>query len=276
MTTAWHLDQDLVRRYAAGATDGVIAASVEAHLMACGECRRRLAPAVERTRLDRVWTEIADVVDTPRVAVSERLLRLLGVRPDTARLLAATPSLRAPWLGAVAAVLVFAALAAGSDPHSQLVFLALAPLAPVAGVALAFGRAGDPTYEIALATPYAAFRLLMVRTVAVLVTAIGTATAAAVVVAGPTRLAVAWLLPAVALTATTLALAERVEPVYAASAIGVVWLAITLGLWPATVGSVVLFRPAAQLTFLGLAVLAGVVAVRRRDRLAYLIAGGAS
>ncbi len=33
MTTGWHLDQELVRRYASGETNGVLAASVEAHLV---------------------------------------------------------------------------------------------------------------------------------------------------------------------------------------------------------------------------------------------------
>jgi hypothetical protein len=275
MTTAWHLDQDLVRRYAAGATDGVLAASVEAHVVACGECRRRLAPAVDRGRLGTVWAGIADTVDTPRAGGFERLLHLVGIRPDTARLLAATPSLRASWLGAVAAVLAFAAFAAGSGPHGQLLFLTVAPLAPVAGVALAFGRAGDPTYEMAVATPYSAFRLLMVRTVAVLATTIAIAVTAAVVMAGPGWFAVAWLLPALALTATTLALAERVEPVYAAAGLSIGWLTVALTAWRATAVPA-LFGPAAQLAFLAVAMLACVEVVRRRDRLAYLIVGGAS
>jgi hypothetical protein len=276
MTTAWHLDQDLVRRYASGATDGVLAASIEAHLVACGECRRRLAPAVDRGRLDAVWAEVADSVDTPRAGPFERLLQLIGVRPDTARLLAATPSLRASWLAAVAAALAFAALAAGSDQRGHLLFLTVAPLAPVAGVALAFGRAGDPTYEIAVATPYSAFRLLMVRTVAVLATTVPIAVAAAVVFAGPTGMAAAWLLPALALTATTLALAERVEPVYAGAGVSIVWLAVTVTAWPATAGPPALFGPAAQLIFLALALLAGAGAVWGRERLAHLIVGGAS
>ena len=46
-------------------------------------------------------------------------------------------------------------------------FLALAPLLPLAGVAAAFGAALDPTYEIGLAAPLSAVRLLLLRTVAV-------------------------------------------------------------------------------------------------------------
>jgi hypothetical protein len=276
MTTGWHLDQELVRRYAGGETNGVLAASVEAHLVACGDCRRLLAPAVDVGRLDAVWTHIADTVDTPRSGPLERLLQLSGVRPDTARLLAATPSLRLPWLGAVATVLAFAALAAGSDPRGQLLFLTVAPLAPVAGVALAFGRAGDPMYEVGVATPYPGIRLLMVRTAAVLATTIGIAVTAALIMAGPTWFAVGWLLPALALTTTTLALAERVEPVLAAAAVGVIWLAAAVATWWAHVGKLSLFGPAAQLTFLGLALLAGFAVFHYRDRIAYLIDGGNS
>jgi len=276
MTTSWHLDQDLVRRYAEGETNGVLAASVEAHLVACGDCRQLLAPAVDAGRLDAVWTEIADTVDTPRPGPLERLLQLSGVRPDTARLLAVTPSLGLPWLGAVATVLAFAALAAGSGPHGQLLFLTVAPLAPVAGVALAFGRAGDPTYEIGVATPYPGFRLLMVRTAAVLATTIGIAVTAALILAGPTWFAVGWLLPAFALTTTTLALAERVEPVYAAAAVGVIWVAAAATTWWAHFGQLSLFGPAAQLTFLVLALLASFAVFQHRDRIAYLIDGGNS
>jgi Putative zinc-finger len=276
MTTGWHLDQKLVHRYADGETNGVLAASVEAHLVACGDCRRLLAPAVDPRRLDAVWIEIADTVDTPRSGPLERLLHLSGVRPDTARLLAATPSLRIPWLAAVAGVFAFAALAAGLAPQGRLLFLTVAPLAPVAGVALAFGRAGDPTYEIGVATPYSGFRLLMVRTVAVLATTIGVALTAALLIAGPGRLAVIWLLPALALTTTTLALAERVEPVHAATAVGVIWLAAAVATWLVRAEQLALFGPAAQLTFLALALFTSFAVFRRRDRLAYLIVGGNS
>ena len=116
----------------------------------------------------------------------------------------------------------------------------------------------------------------MVRTVAVLATTIGVALTAALLLAGPGWLAVGWLLPALALTSTTLALAERVEPLHAAAAVGVIWLAAAAATWWARAGQLALFGPAAQLTFLALALFTSFAVYRRRDRLAYLILGGAS
>ena len=49
-------------------------------------------------------------------------------------------------------------------------FLVLAPLLPLAGVAAAYGRDVDPTYEIGLAAPMRSFGLLLVRALAVLAT----------------------------------------------------------------------------------------------------------
>ena len=82
---------------------------------------------------------------------------------DTARLLAATPSLSASWLGSVAAAAFLAALAADSSPRALFAFLTVAPMLPVAGVAAAYGRDADPAHEIAVASPYSMLRLLLLR-----------------------------------------------------------------------------------------------------------------
>jgi hypothetical protein len=95
--------------------------------------------------------------------VAERLLVRLGVADHTARLLAATPALRGSWLLAVAVTLAFAVLAAWArpGPDAILAFLCVAPLLPLAGIAVAYGPGIDPTYEIGLAAPLRSFRLLL-------------------------------------------------------------------------------------------------------------------
>ena len=100
--SSWHLDPDLAGRYAHGKVGDVLAASVEQHLLACGSCRA-LVPA-DPGRLDTVWGEVLDTVQAPRQGLLERTMRRLGLSAPTARLLAATPSLRGAWLTGVAVV----------------------------------------------------------------------------------------------------------------------------------------------------------------------------
>jgi len=113
--TDWHIDEKHLALYAQGQGRLSFGASVEAHLLSCARCRALVTPAVELDRLERLWAEVVERIDPPRPGVVERLLRLVGIREDTARLLAATPSLRAPWLLAMAAALAFAAFASSSS-----------------------------------------------------------------------------------------------------------------------------------------------------------------
>jgi hypothetical protein len=228
MTSGWHLDADLATAYAAGRTTPVLAASVEQHVMACAQCRAALAPAVEAPRLDRVWGEVLEQVQAPPSGLLERLLRRLGLSECTARLIALTPSLRGGWLTGVVVVLALALTAAHSGRHGIAVFLALAPLLPMAGGAVAFGRATDPAYDVVDAAPYDAFRLLAVRAAAVVATTLALAIPAALLLPGSWWVSVGWLLPALALAVATLALAPRVQPVVTAGALTALWLAVAL------------------------------------------------
>ena len=220
----WHVSPRLLSGYAAGVVGGSAAASVEAHLLGCAACRATLAPAVDPARLTGVWAEVLDRVDAPRPTLVERLLLRLGMRDDTARLIGTAPSLTASWLGAVVAALGFALLAADAGAGGMLLFLALAPLLPVAGVAAAYGRQVDPTYDLGLAAPFSTFRLLLLRSSAVLASTLVIAGAGALLLPAAGWVAVAWLLPSMALTAATLAASTRVDPVWAACAIVGAWL----------------------------------------------------
>jgi hypothetical protein len=214
----WHVDPAQARGYADGTVTGARAASVEAHLLACPQCRGRLAPLAPTTRLDAVWEMVQERVDAPRRTWVERVLVRLRVPDQDARLLSAAPSLQVSWLLSLTLVLGFAAVAATMDSRGLEVFLVLAPLAPVVGVAGAYGRGIDPTYETTRATPYPGYRLLLLRVLAVLVVSVALTGGFAVLVADGWA-AVTWLLPSLALVGLVLVLAELIELPLAAAAV---------------------------------------------------------
>jgi len=273
--TTWHLDTGLVSDYLEGSTSRVQAASVEAHLLGCADCRAMLATGVDRTRLDDILANVLDRVDAPHAGPLERLLCRLGISGETARLLAATPSLGASWLLAVAGVLGMAVVAAGGgrDDRWTLIFLALAPLAPVAGVAVSFGRRGDPAYQLTLSAPYSAFRLLMVRALAVLATTTVLAGIAAVVLPTTVATSVAWLLPALALTGLTLSLSAWFDPIVSAFGVTVAWL-LTVAFARDSLGALGLFSSTGQVIFAVIAASCGVVVLIRRD--SFTVLGGSA
>ncbi|WP_399886403.1 zf-HC2 domain-containing protein [Streptomyces sp. BBFR51] len=226
----WHVDEDDLRAYARGELAAPALWSADAHLTACAACRGVLAEVSDAAALDTAWERLDAELDAPRPGRIEGLLVRCGVGDGTARLLTATPILRRSWFGAIAAVLLmtfFVAFTAGAADKPTL-FLAFAPLLPLASVALAYGPALDPTYEMAVVSPMHGFRLLMIRTVAVLVVALGVGAVAGLALPGFGPAALAWLLPGLALTATALALTPRLGPVIAPSVLVCVWAAVLL------------------------------------------------
>lgn len=264
----WHLEPDDLRRYASSTLGGARAASVEAHLVACGECRAQIATVVDPAAMAtvaRVKQAIDARIDTPAVSPLERVLTRVGVGRVDARIVAVTFSLLGSWLGAsvVALAFVAAASAAGPERAAFAAFLVLAPLVPLAGVALAFGPRVDPTHELAVAAPVPSSRIVLLRALVVTVTAVVATAAVSLVLPGWSALAFAWLLPALALTGASLAVGTLLHPGRAAVALGVVWLAgagIGLVGAPRTsaesfVQGFAAFRPAGQLLAAAVAVL---------------------
>jgi hypothetical protein len=227
---SWHVPEEDLRAYARGELAAPALWSADAHLGACARCRGVLGEVGDRVALDAGWERLDAELDAPRVGALESLLVRLGVAGHTARLLAAAPVLRRSWLGAVIAVLLLSVgavhLAQGGE--SPTLFLALAPLLPLAGVALSYGPALDPTYEMAVVAPMHGFRLLMIRTVAVLGVVLALNGLATLALPEYGLRALAWLLPALALTATGLALTPRLGPVLAPSLVGGAWVGLLL------------------------------------------------
>jgi signal transduction histidine kinase len=209
----------------------------------------------------------AEVVRIPgREPSLDRALMRLGVHDDAARIIAATPSLRASWLIAASLAVVFAIWGEHADPHVLAVMLILAPVLPVAGVAAAYGPWADPMYEVTQATPASGFRVLLLRSMAVLLAAVVLVSAAAIALPGAGLTAVAWVLPALGLCSASLMLATFVPLRRAALWVTGTWLALAVGvglMGPAAN----LFRGSAQVGFFAVTIICSLVLARRRHHL---------
>ncbi|MGC5568817.1 zf-HC2 domain-containing protein [Streptomyces sp. FR-108] len=265
----WHVAEDDLRAYVRGELAAPMLWSADTHLMACARCRAVLAEVSDPAPLDEGWERLDAELDVPRAGLLESLLVRAGVADHTTRLLAATPVLRRSWLVAVVAVLgltVIATSFAGA-PDSPSLFLALAPLLPLAGVALSYGPVLDPTYEMAVVSPTHGFRLLMIRTVPVLAAALALNGLATLALPSYGLRALAWLLPALALTSTGLALTPRLGPVLAPGLVGGTWIALLLIAQRTTAeGTLAPYTVAGQSAAATVAVLAAGFFYLRRDR----------
>lgn len=170
-----------------------------------------------------------DAPQEPRLA---RVLRRLGVGDLTVPLVTATPALRRSWFIAVAVAVLFALSVASNNEATGVdrigVFLTLAPLVPLLGVALAFGRGVDPTHDIVVAAPRDTFTVFLIRALTVL------AASAAVLLLGSMLLPagglyrVAWLLPSAAIASLALAVAARFDARRVASLLAIGWIVLVV------------------------------------------------
>ncbi|KUN83470.1 hypothetical protein AQJ66_18895 [Streptomyces bungoensis] len=257
----WHASADLVARYADGSLPEPDAWSLEKHLESCAGCAGRVSRAVRGTAAGEALTQVREaVLARAPEPLPVRRAGAPGALSRPARLLwAAGPAVRGAWLPAVL-VVAAAAMALGHGggfPGARALLLAVAPVVPVAGVALSYGPHADPLHEITAATPAGGLRLVLIRTAAVLAVSLPLLTLTGLLLpASGAPAAAAWLLPGLALTLGTLALASFVGCRAAAG--------ITAGGWLGTVLLPVSAAPVGEAT------------ARLADRLAGCLDGAAT
>lgn len=244
---------------------------LEVQLRAAGQVPMRFGPAgrisVDEARLDENLAMIhaeLDAAPEPRFA---RLLRRIGVPDLTVPVVAATPALRRSWFIAVAVAVLFALSASsnttGTDAERIVVFLTLAPLVPLAGVALAFGRSVDPAHQLMVAAPRDTFRVFLIRATTVLVAGAGLLIVASALLPTGGAYRFAWLLPALAITTATMAASVGVDPRRVAAALATVWIVVVLIVSQAA-SVEAMFGAGGQLGAMAATILSVMVLLRRR------------
>jgi len=189
-----------------------------------------------------------------------------GVRDHITRVVAATPSLRPSWFAAIAACVLVASWSARTEPQLVPVFLVIAPLVPVCGVAIAYGPWADPMFEVTQATPTSGFRVVLLRTVAVLGASVLVLGLASIMLPWADVVAVAWVLPALALSLCSLVLATFMPLIRAAVVVVASWLVVVA--WTSIDREIAaVFGGAGQLAFFTIAVVASVGLALRRHHL---------
>lgn len=226
----WHADDEVLSAYVDGRLDAINGASVEQHLARCGRCRTSITPLVDRDALERAWSGVRESIERTPLPLPIRAAGRLGLPDGTAVLLAAAASLRTAWLVSAVVALAFAALAVAATGGEALApFLLVAPMVPVVGVAAAYGPSQDPLETLVVTAPYGRTRLVLLRTVAVLVSVLPVAVAMGSLLPGPQWLAVAWLGPALAMVPVLMAVASFVGPRAAAAGLAIGWSGAVLG-----------------------------------------------
>lgn len=246
--TARHVSPADLQAWVLGEADGLVSLSVEQHVVTCPQCQAAVADGLGRATaptacavtpgaaehgpsrcgsvpdLDAVWGSVRDEIELPQPSTLERLLARLGLPPGDAMLVSAAPTLRGSWLCALALAVAFAAGGALAARNGGVtMFLTVAPIVPVLAVATAFGpEVGAAALEQESAAPYPLVRLVLLRTVAVLLAALPVVLVGQLVF--PEAAAWVWLLPALGFTAAVLALSPWFGPWWPATVITALWL----------------------------------------------------
>ena len=222
---SWHVDETSAAHYAARGLDASNVASVESHLLACDRCRATVSAQVDHTLLDAIWSSVTDQLDQPAVSRFEQVLRWTGCSDATARIVAATTRARWSYLIAVGFSLFLAVSAAQSSGEQSFgLYLVVAPLGPLVATAGAFGRWSDPAYALVMTSPTSSLRILLVRLVTSVLPAIALTALSVPWVIDRGWLAIAWLLPSLALATGALALSSWIDIERAAIGLGLAWL----------------------------------------------------
>lgn len=242
----WHAAEAALLAYAHEESSDVEAWSVETHLVSCRLCRDRVNVAVDGTELAgeiarhkrRIRSSVAPEIPgltppAPAIAPTARTASHAGPRP-TRRLAVVSRTLlgRTPWFVAITLVtvltvfldLLWRQLAPGTTWRLDSIVLLVGPVLPLAGVAFVCSTSTDPCAEVVLSTPSAGLRMVLWRTLSVLVVALPLTVALGATSGSVT--AGALLLPTLAMTVGTLALGTRVGLEVAAALVGGGWLVV--------------------------------------------------
>lgn len=296
-----HTGTALAARYARGALPEGEARVVDRHLESCARCAATVSAQVSDTSAGAALAAVRENVlrsarePGARSRAARAPARTAGGRPgpgggtwpllpSPAALTALRAALRPGWWGALL-LLVGGTLALGwgaGFTGARPVLLALAPVLPLAGVALAYGPYADPLHELALSTPRGGLRLLLSRTAVLSLVSLPPLTAVGAVLPSTPGApgAAAWLLPALALTSVTLSAGSYVNCRTAAAGCAAGWaVALTLPAGPggplltgrlAARLALLLDGPAAQSCWAALALCAAALVTLRRRAYARL------
>lgn len=250
-------------------TNGTDLTAVERQLaQAAGRPQRFGGVAVDPARLEENLLAVYADLDAPRESRLARALRRVGVPDLTIPLITATPALRRSWFAAVAIAVLFstsvASNATGSAVDRIVVFLSLAPLVPLLGVAMAFGRGVDPTHDIVVAAPRDTFVVFLIRSLTVLAASSVLLLLGSLTLPAGGLYRVAWLLPSIALSALMLAASSRFDPRRVAVALAAGWITLVVTVVnAATAGA--MFGAPTQIAAAVVSVAGGWLVLRRRE-----------
>ena len=227
-TSEWHVPEALLSDYVGGRLDALRSTSIEQHVERCDDCRSRVRPLSDDRLHEQAWTRVRERIEPPEFSPVVRTARRLGLGEPTAILLSAAASLRIAWLSGAFVALAFAVGAALVSDDSIWPFLLVAPLIPALGVAAAFGGPDEPTEILTVTAPYGRSRLVVVRTLAVVVATVPVACALGLLLPGPAWIAVAWLGPALAVLSIVLAIGGLAGMRTAVPLVALAWSGLVL------------------------------------------------
>ncbi|MDH3752371.1 MAG: hypothetical protein OEU32_00760 [Acidimicrobiia bacterium] len=260
------VDLDLIHRYRRSTLTRDELVKVELELQRSPAWRSALNDTVDAHRLGATWAAVEGSLDAPTPSRLERAATRLGAPQHLTRIMGATPNLRRAWMVSAVVLLLFGLAVSNGERETATIalFLSIAPLVPVFGVGLVYGPGADPAHEMATVTPMGGLRLVVLRTLMALLTSLVVVGIAAVLVEERSILIAAWLLPAVALSAATLAVSSFVPIRNAAAGVAAGWLTLVV-IWARIADDgVAAFRLPGQLVAaVALAVSVAVIAARR-------------
>lgn len=248
---AWHVSAGTAQAYAAGHMPDPDCWSLERHVLTCTRCARTVSDAASDSALRRVRANVLLRAQPARTVRG-------GVR------LTVTPALRPLWLlGAVGVVLATLALDAVDATQQPLVLL-IAPLLPLAGIAVGSSPRLDRGAELVVSTPMPALRLLLLRSAAVLTVSLPLLLLLSVLTGSGV---VGWLLPAAALVALVLALSTWLRVEVATGCAAALWAVVALGPAALSPGLPAVLTPGAAPAWAAAAAAGAVLLIARRHKL---------